>query len=220
VCRDLGLDLHHNRVDRRNAAVFGRGLLGPPVGMARSDCIRDNEFFFAEVKSATDTLGKSQFGFATTGKDCAFLSSWLKFVKWNSKSWPALDGTHPGVPIARRQRQLLAARRESVVRWMQGAARALEGIPASVKDEDAIAGWPVTTSSMLINDNRATSRWLTSCWWRAACCTPRPNGTGVLFHSAGPGARPLGVTRNPWNLRITWANWPHPIRAPPDQPSD
>jgi integrase len=26
-----------------------------------------------------------------------------------SKSWPALDGTHPGVPVARRQRQLLAA---------------------------------------------------------------------------------------------------------------
>ena len=37
----------------------------------------------------------------------------------------------------------LAAPRESVVRWMQGAARALEGIPTSVKDEDAIAGWPL-----------------------------------------------------------------------------
>jgi hypothetical protein len=55
----------------------------------------------------------------------------------------------------------------------------------------------------------ATYRWSTSCWRRAPCCAPRPNGTGVLFHSAGPGARPLGVTRNPWNLRITWANWPH-----------
>jgi hypothetical protein len=44
---------------------------------------------------------------------------------------------------------------------------------------------------------------------RAPCCTPRPNGTGVLFHSAGPGAGPLGVTRNHWNLRITWANWLH-----------
>jgi Asp-tRNA(Asn)/Glu-tRNA(Gln) amidotransferase A subunit family amidase len=60
----------------------------------------------------------------------------------------------------------LAAPRESVVRWMQGAARALEGIPTSVKDEDAIAGWPVTASSMLIKDNRATSRWSTSRWPR------------------------------------------------------
>jgi hypothetical protein len=58
---------------------------------------------------------------------------------------------------------------------------------------------------MLIKDNRATSRWSTSCWRRAPCCTPRPNGTGVLFHSAGPGARPLGVTRNPWKLRSPWA---------------
>jgi hypothetical protein len=69
-------------------------------------------------------------------------------------------------------------------------------------------------------ESRIMKGWSTSCWWRAPCCTPRPNGTGVLFHSAGPGARHLGVTRNPWNLRITWANWPHPIRAPPDQPND
>jgi aspartyl-tRNA(Asn)/glutamyl-tRNA(Gln) amidotransferase subunit A len=34
----------------------------------------------------------------------------------------------------------LAAARESEVRWMRSAARALEGIPTSVKDEDAIAG--------------------------------------------------------------------------------
>jgi hypothetical protein len=39
---------------------------------------------------------------------------------------------------------------------MRSAARALEGIPTSAKDEDAIAGWPVTASSMLIKDNRAT----------------------------------------------------------------
>jgi hypothetical protein len=52
------------------------------------------------------------------------------------------------------QRQLLAARRESVVRWMQGAARALEGIPTSVKDEDAIAGWaglPAQPSNLVMS---------------------------------------------------------------------
>jgi hypothetical protein len=38
---------------------------------------------------------------------------------------------------------------------MRGDARALEGIPTSVKDEDAIAGWPVTAGSVLIKDNRA-----------------------------------------------------------------
>jgi hypothetical protein len=43
----------------------------------------------------------------------------------------------------------------AVVRWMRGDARALEGIPTSVKDEDAIAGWPVTAGSVLIKDNRA-----------------------------------------------------------------
>jgi Asp-tRNA(Asn)/Glu-tRNA(Gln) amidotransferase A subunit family amidase len=35
---------------------------------------------------------------------------------------------------------------------MRSAARALEGIPTSVKDEDAIAGWPVTASSQREND--------------------------------------------------------------------
>jgi hypothetical protein len=47
------------------------------------------------------------------------------------------------------------------------------------KNSVAIAGWPVTASSMLIKDNRATP-----------CCTPRPNGTDVLFHSLDlePGA--------------------------------
>ena len=38
---------------------------------------------------------------------------------------------------------------------MRGDARALEGIPTSVKDEDAGAGWPLTAGSVLMKDNRA-----------------------------------------------------------------
>jgi hypothetical protein len=121
------------------------------------------------------------------------------------------------VPIARRQRQLLAAPRESVVPWRQGAARALEGIPTSVKDEDAIRRMARDGGLNAHKRQPGEIPVVDKLLVRAPCCTPRPNGTGVLFHSAGPGARPLGVTRN---LRITWANWPHPIRAPPDQPSD
>jgi hypothetical protein len=39
---------------------------------------------------------------------------------------------------------------------MRGDARALEGIPTSVKNDDAIAERPVTAGSVLIKDNRAT----------------------------------------------------------------
>jgi hypothetical protein len=42
-----------------------------------------------------------------------------------------------------------------VVRWMRGDARVLEGIPTSVKDEDASAGWPLMAVSVLMKDNRA-----------------------------------------------------------------
>jgi amidase len=42
------------------------------------------------------------------------------------------------------------------VRSMRGDARALEGIPTSVKNDDAIAERPVTAGSVLIKDNRAT----------------------------------------------------------------
>jgi hypothetical protein len=38
---------------------------------------------------------------------------------------------------------------------MRGDARALEGIPTSLKDEDAIAGRPVTADSVLMKDTTA-----------------------------------------------------------------
>jgi Asp-tRNA(Asn)/Glu-tRNA(Gln) amidotransferase A subunit family amidase len=47
---------------------------------------------------------------------------------------------------------------------MRGDARALEGIPTSLKDEDAIAGRPVTADSVLMKDNRRPRR--------APCGTP------------------------------------------------
>jgi hypothetical protein len=48
----------------------------------------------------------------------------------------------------------------------------------------------------------------------------RPNGTGVPFHSAGPGAQLLGVTRNPRNCYHRGQIGPIYPRAPSDQPSD
>jgi Asp-tRNA(Asn)/Glu-tRNA(Gln) amidotransferase A subunit family amidase len=38
---------------------------------------------------------------------------------------------------------------------MRGDACALEGIPTSVKDKDASAGWPLTAGSALMKDNWA-----------------------------------------------------------------
>jgi hypothetical protein len=87
--------------------------------------------------------------------------------------------------------------------------RALEGIPTSVKDEDASAGWPLTAGSVLMKDNRAIDpdgRYAVGGARRAA----RPDrGAGALFHSADLEPA-VGRHRNPWNLPITVGNWPHP----------
>jgi hypothetical protein len=49
---------------------------------------RDDEFFFAEVKSATDKLGKSQQRWLRDNRErLHFPFKLIEFVKWNSKPW-------------------------------------------------------------------------------------------------------------------------------------
>src|SRR5271166_740327 len=103
---------------------------------------------------------------------------------------------------------------------MRGAARALEGIPTSVKDEDAIAGLPVDGGRNAHKRQPGDIPVVDKLLVAGAVLHAQTKRPGVLFHSAGPGARPLGVTRNPWNLRITWAIGRIYPRAPPDQRND
>jgi amidase len=98
----------------------------------------------------------------------------------------------------------VAAARPSEVRWMRGDARALEGIPTSVKDEDAIAGWPVTAGSVLMKDNRAAENTPVVDKLLAAGAVLHAQTTAPEFYFIPlTWSRLWGVTRNPWNLRIT-----------------
>jgi amidase len=98
----------------------------------------------------------------------------------------------------------MAAARESEARWMRGDARALEGIPTSLKDEDAVAGWPVTAGSILMKDNRAAENTPVVDKLLAAGAVLHAQTTAPEFYFIPlTWSKLWGVTRNPWNLRIT-----------------
>jgi amidase len=98
----------------------------------------------------------------------------------------------------------MAAARESEARWMRGDARALEGIPTSVKDEEAVAGWPVTAGSILMKDNRAAENTPVVDKLLAAGAVLHAQTTAPEFYFIPlTWSRQWGVTRNPWNLRVT-----------------
>ena len=99
----------------------------------------------------------------------------------------------------------LAAARESAQRWQANAPLSdLDGVPAAVKDNLWVKGWPTLYGS------RATSpqdrNWDEDC---AAAARLREGGVVLLgktttseFASATLGDSPLnGVTRSPWNTR-------------------
>ncbi len=98
----------------------------------------------------------------------------------------------------------MAAARASEARWMKGEARPLEGIPTSLKDEDAIAGWYVTSGSVLMKDHRATHNTPVVDKLLAAGAVMHAQTTAPEFYFIPETWSKLwGVTRNPWNLRIT-----------------
>ncbi|MGH6822168.1 MAG: amidase [Methylocella sp.] len=98
----------------------------------------------------------------------------------------------------------MAAARESEARWMRGDARPLEGIPTSVKDEDAITGWPVTAGSVLMKDNWAAKNTPVVDKLLAAGAVLHVQTTAPEFYFIpATWSKLWGITRNPWNLGIT-----------------
>ncbi|MEK9895408.1 MAG: amidase family protein, partial [Burkholderiaceae bacterium] len=104
----------------------------------------------------------------------------------------------------------LASARQSETRWQQwrqsGApVRALEGVPASIKDLILTRGWPTRRGSHTVNPDQA--------WEVDAPVTARLREAGAVllgktttpeFGCKGETNSPLtGITRNPWNLDTT-----------------
>ncbi len=97
-----------------------------------------------------------------------------------------------------------AAARAAESRYLTGEARPLEGVTCALKDEDGLAGWRVTSGSVLLKDNRLK---------QPTPVANRLRAVGAIFHmqTTAPEfyfipltwSKLFGVTRNPWNLRYT-----------------
>jgi Asp-tRNA(Asn)/Glu-tRNA(Gln) amidotransferase A subunit family amidase len=101
--------------------------------------------------------------------------------------------------------QARAQARLAEQRYRDGTARPLEGIPVVVKEETAVAGWPTTVGSLVLNEvpdeNHPIIDKLV-----AAGAILHMQATNPEFCCLGQTwSHRWGVTRNPWNLRYTCA---------------
>ncbi len=97
-----------------------------------------------------------------------------------------------------------AAARGAERRYASDQARPLEGVTCALKDEDGLAGWRVTSGSVLLKDHRLAE---------PTPVAERLEAAGAIFHmqTTAPEfyfipltwSKLFGVTRNPWNLRYT-----------------
>jgi amidase len=100
--------------------------------------------------------------------------------------------------------EALAAARAAEKRWLKGDARPLEGIVVSIKDEDTVAGWPMTAGSIAMKDNKATENTPVVDKLLAAGAVLHAQTTAPEFWSISlTWSKLWGVTRNPWNLYVT-----------------
>lgn len=89
------------------------------------------------------------------------------------------------------------------VRYRNGTARALEGVPVAIKEETSVAGWPRTIGSWLI-DERPTVNHPIVDRLRDAGAIPHLQTTVPEFCVIGQTfSERYGVSRNPWNRSVT-----------------
>lgn len=104
--------------------------------------------------------------------------------------------------IVRDEAVTLAMAEASQARWLKGEALGpLDGVPATIKDNIAVAGWPMRRGSAVASD---------APWKEDAPATARLREAGCVFLGKttmpeygwkGVGDSPLsGITRNPWNI--------------------
>ena len=93
------------------------------------------------------------------------------------------------------------AARESERRYMNGNARALEGITVGMKDEHGPAGWTITQGSKLLKDNRTDQNDpVADKLLEAGAVMPIQTTAPEFYLAAVTWSELWGVTRNPWNL--------------------
>lgn len=111
-----------------------------------------------------------------------------------------VDGQLNAFALLDRERAMMAAR-ASAQRWQQGSPRSpIDGMPLTVKEAMAVAGWPTRYGSLTMPDDPAT---------RSAEFVRRLEQAGAVligktrapeFNWKGVTDSPgFGVTRNPWN---------------------
>ncbi len=101
--------------------------------------------------------------------------------------------------------EAMALARKAEARFAKGGrARALEGLPIAIKDENAIKGKPTSSGSLILKDNVETRTSENNARILAAggivharTATPEFSAAGVCW------SRLWGVTRNPWNPDFT-----------------
>ncbi len=96
----------------------------------------------------------------------------------------------------------MEAAKEAEKRWMNGTARALEGVTVGVKDEHHDAGWIVTQGSAVLKDNKkdhadTVVRFLKE----AGAVMPIQTTVPEFYLNGVTWSRLWGVSRCPWNLK-------------------
>lgn len=98
----------------------------------------------------------------------------------------------------------LDAARESTARWQEGQARALEGVPVTVKDLIDVRGLPTRRGSKTTDPAPVAQDAPLVARLRAAGAVIIGKTTSTEFGWKSPGDNPLnGITRNPWNVAHT-----------------
>jgi amidase len=96
------------------------------------------------------------------------------------------------------------AARGSEARYRNGTARPLEGLTVALKDEDGLAGWPMSAGSALLAENRLVeSTPIVDLLVEAGAICHLQTTVPEAYFIALTWSEHWGVTRNPWNLATT-----------------
>jgi len=91
----------------------------------------------------------------------------------------------------------------AAMRYHEGTARPLEGIPVAVKDESAVAGWTVSNGSLLKESVCDSNHPMVDRLLEAGAILHMQTTTPEFSCLGQTWSRCWGVTRNPWNLHYT-----------------
>ena len=103
--------------------------------------------------------------------------------------------------VVRDESVTLAMAEASQARWLKGDPRGpLDGVPVTIKDNIAVAGWPMRRGSALASDAPSPEDGPATARLREAGAVFLGKTTMPEYGWKGVGDSPLsGITRNPWN---------------------